>query len=249
MRSHTIVRVVIVAALLLARGDAFGADPAPAKEPPAAKPWDLSGHEKRYSLGNEELIVRKFFHNRRGGFFVDVGCFHWKKSSNTYFLEAHLGWSGIGIDALDSLREGYEKNRKATRFFHYAVSDESGGVLELHAAGALSTTDGDRLDAFPRTKEREARVIQVPTITLDDLLDQAGVEEIDFLSIDIEGAEVGALRGFDIDRFQPKLVCIEVAPENRQAVAEYFEAAGYLMLERYRAYDPVNWWYARVPKL
>ena len=61
---------------------------------------DILGTEKkRYSQHNEELIIRDFFQDRREGFFLDVGCAWPIRNSTTYYLEKHLGWSGIGIDA------------------------------------------------------------------------------------------------------------------------------------------------------
>lgn len=229
------VRLFLLAAVVLV---SFGGSLARAE----ARPWDLTPHEKHYSQFSEELVIRHFFEDRKAGIFVDVGCYHWKQHSTTYYLEAHLGWSGLGIDALPWLAPGYAKNRKATRFFNYLVSDESGGVETLFAAGPLSSTDEERIEAWLPGKEREA--IEVEKITLDDLLERAGVEEIDFLSMDIEGGEAGALRGFDIRRFRPDLVCIEVAPANRAFVAAYFEEHGYERLAKYDPYDAVNQYYA-----
>ena len=41
------------------------------------------------------------------------------------------------------------------------------------------------------------------------------------------------------------VACVEVAAENREAVAQYFADHGYQLLEEYRAYDPLNLYYAR----
>ena len=86
--------------------------------------------------------------------------------------------------------------------------------------------------------------LELPTITLTDLLDQQGVSEIDFLSMDIEGAELMALAGFEIERFAPKLVCIEAGwnEEHRRGIADYFAAHGYEVIEEYRRHDPGNWY-------
>ena len=204
--------------------------------------WDLSPDRKRYSQFNEELVIRHFFQDREAGIFVDVGCYHWKQHSTSYYLEAHLGWSGVGVDALPWLRNGYEKNRKATRFFHYIVSDTSGETQTLFAAGPLSSTDEARTDAwFP---DRKLEPLEIQTITLDDLLEEAEITKIDFLSMDIEGGEARALRGFDIARFRPALVCIEVAAENRDFVAKYFAQHGYERLAKYEPYDSLNQYYA-----
>jgi hypothetical protein len=37
-----------------------------------------------YSQKNEELVIRDFFRDRRGGFFLDVGCAFPKNGSTTY---------------------------------------------------------------------------------------------------------------------------------------------------------------------
>ena len=80
----------------------------------------------------------------------------------------------------------------------------------------------------------------VPTTTLNTVLDQAGLKRIDFLSMDIELAEPKALAGFDIDRFQPALVCIEAHAEVRQQILDYFAAHGYAVVGKYLRVDPYN---------
>ena len=46
----------------------------------------------------EEWMIRDFFKDRRGGFFVDVGANHYRWTSKTYYLETTLGWSGLAIE-------------------------------------------------------------------------------------------------------------------------------------------------------
>ncbi|MEM1206814.1 MAG: FkbM family methyltransferase [Acidobacteriota bacterium] len=201
---------------------------------------------KRYSQNDEELIIRDFFEDRRGGVFLDVGAGPWKHHSTTLYLEKHLGWTGISVDALKRYRRGYEKHRPGTRFEAYAVTDQSGGTIPFYVAGDVSSTDSTWKDRFRGTRDREPRVVEVPQITLNDLLDGLEVKKIDFLSMDIEGGEKKALAGFDIARFAPELVCIEMnESEKAQALVPYFESHGYEMLTFYRAYDRVNRYFAR----
>ncbi len=89
--------------------------------------------------------------------------------------------------------------------------------------------------------------IQIPTITLTDLLDQNDVERIDLLTMDIEDAEPLALAGFDIDRFKPELACVEAHVGVRESLMEYFSAHGYRRLEQYSERDPFNYYFARSP--
>src|SRR5688500_5143330 len=43
---------------------------------------------QRNSLNFEELIIRDYFSERRDGVFVDVGAYHYRNGSNTYYLES-----------------------------------------------------------------------------------------------------------------------------------------------------------------
>jgi len=63
--------------------------------------------------------------------------------------------------------------------------------------------------------------------------------------MDIEGAELAALKGFDIKRFQPDLCCIETG--RRDAVAAYFESNGYELIEKYLKADKINFYFRPKP--
>lgn len=198
-----------------------------------------------YSQLNEELIIRDFFQDRRGGFFVDVGASNPRYGSTTYYLEKHLGWSGIGVDALPEYGPSWKKKRPNSKFFAYAVTDRSGETVTFYRADwpAVSSLSKEQAELF--VGKDKVSAIQVPTITLTKLLDDNGVTHIDFLSMDIEGAEPKALAGFDIERFAPELVCIEVLAEDehRSKISEYFRSHGYERIEAYIKHDRVNWYF------
>jgi FkbM family methyltransferase len=169
----------------------------------------LATEQKRYSQFDEELVIRDFFQDRRGGTFVDVGSGPPIRGSTTYYLEKHLGWSGLGVDALPEYAKPYAQRRSRTSFKNFIVTDHSGTVEKFYrVAGApgLSSTIPDRMF---RGQKLAAETIEIPTITLDELLASEGIERFDFLSMDIEGGAPKALAGLDIERFAPELVCIE----------------------------------------
>ena len=54
------------------------------------------------------------------------------------------------------------------------------------------------------------KVVEVNMVTLDTFLESENCpSEFDFLSIDIEGYEVPALKNYSIDKWSPKMVAIE----------------------------------------
>ncbi len=219
------------------------AGPASTEEPHK----DIVGTEKKlYSQKNEELIIRDFFQDRREGVFLDVGCADPMHNSTTYYLEKHLGWSGIGVDALSEFAPKYEEQRPQTRFYSYIVTDHEGTKEKFYrvrgATGLSSTIERQEWMG----KELKTDTLEVPTVTLNALLEKAGIEKIDFLSMDIEGGAPKALAGFDIERYRPELVCLEASggdPEYRKGLLDYFERHGYERIDRYLEYDVVNWYF------
>jgi FkbM family methyltransferase len=203
----------------------------------------LTSGQKLYSQFDEELIIRHFFDDRRGGTFVDIGAWHWRDSSTTLYLEKHLGWTGIAVDAQENVRQGYVDNRPGTRFFNYAVGDASGRKVKFFVAGPLSSTQAGYTKQFEETKNDVPQEIEVETITMNDLLARERVRRIDFLSMDIEESEPAALAGFDIAKYRPQLVCIEAHDAVQDALTTYFAGHGYERIEEYLDYDKVNWYF------
>lgn len=182
-------------------------------------------------------MIRDFFADREGGFYVDVGCSEPRRGSTTYDLEHRLNWTGVGIDVMAHYGEAWKRLRPRSKFIEAAVADTDGETVRLHLAGPYASLDEQTIESLWPWKAKP-KAIEVETATLDTLLEAQAIESIDFLSMDIEGAEVAALKGFDIKRFKPKLCCIETA--KRDVVVAYFESNGYELIEKYLEVDKIN---------
>ena len=204
----------------------------------------ILAEENLYSLVSEELIIRDYFQDRRGGFFLDVGCAWAVDYSNTYYLEKHLGWTGIGVDALIEYASDWEVIRPTSKFRNYLITDKSGGEGTFFKSDSLglSSTNEKLAEGTLFGFEVAPEEVSVPMITLTDLLDQEGVTKVDLVSMDIEGHEPKAFAGFDINRFAPELLVIE--GKNNQ-VESYLATHGYVLIERYLQYDTINRYYER----
>jgi FkbM family methyltransferase len=201
---------------------------------------DIIGtQKKRFSQQDEELIIRDFFKDRRDGFYVDAGCAFARSYSTTFYLESRLGWSGIGIDAVPSYADGWKKHRPRGKFVNYLVTDRSGEEDTFYVADYHPISSIHEKIAGPKHTK-----VKVPTITLNDLLEQNGVEKVDLVSMDIEGAQLAALRAFDIEKYRPELLCVEVWLPDQKEIVAYFEQHGYKRIVDYARYDWVNWYFA-----
>jgi FkbM family methyltransferase len=154
----------------------------------------------------ETRLKEAFFDGARAGYFVEVGANDPQLYSQTWHLEQR-GWTGILIEPQPGLAEKIRRTRSA-KVYAVACSSpaNSGTSMALNVAGIHSSLDRD---FFVFGMDREG-VIEVPIRTLDQVLVDAGAPTpIDFISIDVEGHEVAVLAGFDIARWQPRLLLIE----------------------------------------
>jgi len=238
------LRVLILFSVLVVACEGSDAVVSPASEPIGIAEF-IASNEKRYSQFDEELLIRHFFQDEREGVFLDVGCAYPIKLNTTYYLEKHLGWKGVAIDAFHYYRDLWKAERPETPLLTNAVGDKDGGWVTFHVAGEPSVSSLDKEQA-EKWGGPAAQPIRVRAITLTKALEEQGIEKIDFLSLDIEGAEPAALRGFDIDRFAPRLICVEAhagGEGNEREILGYFEAHGYERIEEYLPHDAVNWYF------
>lgn len=209
---------------------------------------ELAPYRQRYGPNRnseffEEWLIRDFFADRRGGQFLDVGSNHFQAGNNTYYLETQLGWSGIAIDAQEEFAEGYRLHRPKTRFVAMFASDVPGESIELFVPAdnrLIASADQE----FTKRRGSQGTGRLVPTTTLNDVLRQAGVTSIDFLSMDIELAEPRALAGFAIETYRPSLACVEAHPEVRQQIIDYFTAHHYRLVGKYLRADTKNLYFS-----
>ncbi len=196
-----------------------------------------------YSEREEEWLIRDYFQERRGGVFVDVGANHYRSTSKTFYLESKLGWSGVAVEPQRQFEKDYTQHRPRTKFRPFFVSDVSNETAKLYVirkATTVASSDSSFVKQFGEPDE----VRDVPTITLNDLLQSEGITSFDFLSMDIELHEPQALQGFDIRRFRPSLVCIEGLAPVRQQILDYFARNGYVLVGKYLWVDQENLYFA-----
>jgi FkbM family methyltransferase len=156
------------------------------------------------------------------GTFVEAGAGDGYRLSNTYFLERWRDWSGVLVEPIPELAEACRRERPRSQVFSCALvsPEDAGETVELHYADLMSgiagsTRAGEPVEATSLTWYPPARV-SAPTRTLSEVLGEAGVQEVDFLSLDVEGYEANVLRGLDFTRHTPRLMLIELADFERQ---------------------------------
>ena len=164
-----------------------------------------------YSQEGEDMILQRLFGQRREGFFVDVGAHHPFRYSNTY-LFYKKGWRGINIDATPGSMREFKKYRPADINLELAVSQTPGeSCFYLFDDPAYNTFDAE---AAEKAQLAGATLLERNNIAcrpLKEILNEHLREhqEIDFLSVDVEGFDLQVLKSNDWNRYKPECVLVE----------------------------------------
>ena len=161
-------------------------------------------------MDNEDLAVIDYFKDKKNGFYVDVGCYHPTHRNNTYLLHKK-NWSGVNIDTSKFSIDLFNHMRPKDLNYNCAISNKN-EIIKLFyqkELSQLSTTERDQAETVFQGNIKEK---EVQAFTLDEILDRDKFKDIkiDFLDIDVEGADLKVLEGLSFDRFKPELVCVEI---------------------------------------
>jgi FkbM family methyltransferase len=165
-----------------------------------------------YSQEGEDMVLRAIFHNKKNGFYVDVGAHHPRIFSNTYYLYRN-GWCGINIDAMPGSMLPFKKNRKNDINIEAAISDTK-QTLTYHIFNEPALNTFSFQLAEERKNIAKFKLIstkKIATRTLSEILEEhvPKEREIDVLTIDVEGFDLNVLKSNDWLRYRPKIILVE----------------------------------------
>ena len=174
-------------------------------------------------MDGEDTAVLNYFKDKKDGFYVDVGCYHPTHRNNTYLLRKQ-DWKGINIDTSEFSIDLFNHTRPKDLNYHCAISNKNEMIKLFYQKelSQLSTTERNQAKTVfhGNIKEKE-----IQAFTLDEILNRDKYKDtkIDFLDIDVEGADLKVLEGLSFDKFKPELVCVEIhAKEIKQSAIYSF---------------------------
>lgn len=191
--------------------------------------------------GQDALILTEFFERISGpGFpkiFVDVGCNHPVKHSNSYFFERFMNFQVLAIDALPNHQGSWASIRPAAEFLVAAVGktraiiefdeiEDSGGSGDMFSSVKGSSMKSPNL-------ERKTRSIEI--VPLSEILSEKDLNSVGIMSIDIEGHEAEALQGINLDEVNVKIFIIENNTKSvlgDETIRQHLRQRGYKFVAR-----------------
>lgn len=156
----------------------------------------------------------------RKGVYLDLAANKHIEISNTFFFDRCLGWRGICVEANPKYFGGLISHRSC-QLVPTCVSSKPGRMPFL-----LDGAVGGIADTLQNGRKSKGTSVDLSCVTLTSIVRRAGVTEIDYLSLDVEGHELEVLKGVDLNEVFIKVITLEAA-KNRQAV-QHLEAHGYI---------------------
>ena len=185
--------------------------------------------------GQDEFIDRFILAGKTGGVFVDIGGHDGVTGSNTWFFEKFRNWTGICVEAAPALFAAMTRHRSA-ECLNVAVSNFEGAAVFLEITRGLHQMGGLVADLRPGFREvventdgNEGHEIRVPVTTLGKIAFERTIRQVDYCSIDVEGAELKVLEGIDFDYTHIQVISVENPPD----LAENFDRIRSFMADRH----------------
>tara|TARA_Y100000782_G_C10107289_1_gene233005 strand:+ start:198 stop:794 length:597 start_codon:yes stop_codon:yes gene_type:complete len=161
-------------------------------------------------MDNEDTAILDYFKDKKSGFYVDVGCYHPIHRNNTYLLYEQ-NWRGINIDVSQFSVELFDHLRPDDLNYNCAVSNKN-ETVKLFFQKELSQLSTIENDQAKKVFQGNIKEKEIQAFTLDEILNRDKYKnvKIDFLNIDVEGADFKVLDGLSFQKFNPELICVEI---------------------------------------
>lgn len=163
--------------------------------------------------GQDKWVIDTIFNYKTGGYFVDLAATDGVAINNTLLLERKLNWDGICIEPNPKYYDKLKKNRNCN--VTDIVVDKANDIeikfrIDNGELGGIVDIDTDNNEKYRGNQLKNATILNLKTKTLEYVLDKFNAPKvIDYLSLDVEGAEERILRNFPFNKYTFLAMTIE----------------------------------------
>ena len=180
-------------------------------------------------------------HLTAGATFVDVGAhigYYSLKAAKIVGPNGHVIAIEPNPGTLRTLRDNVQASGASVVMIQPVACSDAEGALELFAAPRANTGESS-LSLVNASQEGAATSYHVRARPLDAIIQESGVSRVDYIKIDVEGAEFLVLKGAKntLDRYHPRLIIELVERQLKSMGTSSSEVTGFL---RSHGYEPAR---------
>ena len=158
----------------------------------------------------DKYLETNIFKGYKNGVYVDIGAHDGVSINNTLYFEKNNNWTGINVEPIKNVFDKLIINRPNNINLNCAVCNNDGetdflcntGYTEM-ISGIKDTFDSRHLQRLENeNKQMGSRtdIIKVKTKKLETICDENNISHINYLSIDVEGAEFEVIKSINFDK-------------------------------------------------
>ncbi len=143
--------------------------------------------------------------------YLDLGAYHPTQLSNTYYFY-RKGARGVCVEPDPYLFKQFRAKRRRDLCVNAGVGAASVPAVDFYIMSprTLNTFSREEADQFAKNGvHRIHEVIQVPVISINDLIQRYCQACPNFISLDVEGLDFEIIQAMDFDRHRPQAMCVE----------------------------------------
>ncbi|MDC1112159.1 FkbM family methyltransferase [Candidatus Pelagibacter sp.] len=172
--------------------------------------YKIRNYFKKIDNNDNIIFLKNYFKNNNNGFYIDVGCFHPIRLSNTMFLYSK-GWTGINLDFSKKSIDLFNIYRQRDINLNYGVGKKNCTMEYFYNKEIFqsNTFDSNFAKSFLKKEGLKSKSIEVKSLSY--LIENYSKnKKIDLIDIDAEGFDLDVLMGIDFERCEIDLIMIEV---------------------------------------
>ena len=205
-----------------------------------------------YSQDNQDKYLEEnIFKGYTNGIFVDVGSHDGISINNTLYFEKNNNWTGINIEPIKKVYDKLLINRPNSINLNCAVCNNDGETDFYSNTGYTEMISGIKDNFDIRHLQRLSyenfvmgsytEIIKVKTQKLETILDQHNISHVNYLSIDVEGAEFEVIKSINFDKVFIDVIGFENNYEDTSIpIIQFLENKNYVMCKNITNHKPVD---------
>lgn len=161
-----------------------------------------------YAQNFEDIILWRALKHITSGTYIDLGAQHPVVDSVSKLFYEH-GWRGVHVEATPAYASLLRQDRPDETVIEAAVSTKPGVLTFFEFPDTGISTGDPEIARAHEARGFSLRTINVPTVTLADVLRLAQSNDVHWLKIDVEGMEREVLESWHASDLNPWIVVVE----------------------------------------